>query len=157
MKKLFTLLLFVAFTATAQVPGAMIKDIAFKSEAELTAKYGKPKKTARDPSNEPLTIDDLLDTGNYTLEWKFKNGERVEVEYRDKNFTTPSTIYISDIKTTPDNFYKLFGWDKPKSKFEYPTLEFIGLSGFKANYDIVLKSLFIIFDNPKPTTFGKRI
>jgi hypothetical protein len=148
MKQLFTLLLFVAFTATAQVPGAMIKDIAFKSEAELTAKYGKPVKVIETPEE-----DLILNKGNYTLTWNLK-GQKITVFYIDKSFKKAEFVTIYNFKFN-DDFYKSFGWDKPITSLKGNNVHYNGLKGVNGFFNIERNFLIIRFDNPKPTTFGK--
>lgn len=127
----------------------MIKDIAFKSEKELTAKYGKPKKTAKSPEQDALGL------GDYNLEWSMPNKQRIVVFYGDANFKKPEGISIYNYQFKKESFYKEFGWDKPIIKQEKGILKAIGLSGFYISYSENDKILILYLDNPELKSFGK--
>lgn len=143
------LLLIATATVHAQVSGEMIKDIVFKTEKELTAKYGKPVKIAESPE------EDILGYGNYSLEWTI-SGQRVIAFYKDKDFKVLDGVGIYNFKYNPDVTFKQLQWDKPTIVAEGDNLNFNGLSGLRAWIIKNDKLLMIKPDNPKPLTFGKK-
>lgn len=152
MLKNFTLLLFFVFaSASAQnLTGQLIKDAAFKSEKELTAKYGKPIKKAIDP--EDNIIEGLED---YSLEWSLK-GQRTIVFYKDKAFKQPQGICLYNY-TWVEDFYKALGWDKPLMEKSSKEIALRGLSGLRAKYNINDKLLIITLEKDSSfKNFGKR-
>ncbi|MBL7868867.1 MAG: hypothetical protein JNM71_12705 [Flavobacterium lindanitolerans] len=151
MLRNFTLLLlFVFASASAQnLTGQLIKDAAFKSEKELTAKYGKPIKKAIDP--EDNIIEGLED---YSLEWNLK-GQKTIVFYNDKAFKHPQGICLYNYKWS-DDFYKALGWDKPLMNRSSKEITLSGLSGLRAKYNINDKLLIITLEKDSPIKkFGK--
>lgn len=155
MLRIFTLLflMIIAPTTAQGVTGDMIKDIVFKKEQELTAKYGKPIKTAK-PADETWIFDD------YSLEWVI-NKQRILVSYEDSSFKKVKAITLYNYNFNKDTFYKNFGWDEPKLEegkgFKGVGISISGLNGFHAFYDTKTKYFTIRLKNPNIKTFGKKI
>lgn len=145
----------IGLTATQaqELTGQIIKDMVFKSEKELTAKYGKLEKTNNPVKDNPDTIDDLL--GYYSLTLPFKK-LYVNASYSDAKYQNPNNIMISGFKFDLATFYKQLGWDKPIVKQKGQELHITGLKGFVATYNYSSKSLYIRLKNPDIKTFGKK-
>ncbi|RWW91847.1 hypothetical protein [Flavobacterium cerinum] len=152
MLRIFTLLFLMAIApATAQgVTGDMIKDIVFKTEKELTAKYGKPEKEISKPG-------DVLAFGSYSLTW-VKDKKQITVFYEDDTFKKVESIALYAYVFNKDTFYKSFGWDKPVLNEDTKEIKVSGLNGFKAYY-VKRDKMFMISllrQNPNIKTFGKK-
>lgn len=152
MLRIFTLLFLMAIApATAQgVTGDMIKDIVFKTEKELTAKYGKPEKKIRH-------ADEFIAIPSYSLTW-VKDKQRITAFYADDTFKKVEGIALYSFTFNKETFYKSFEWDKPVLNEDAKEIKISGLNGFKAYYKVKDKMFMIslINENPNIKTFGKK-
>jgi len=92
--------------------------------------------------------------------WKLDDGGTARVFYTDSTKTTPEIVRLSNLNINVDFVYNKFGWDLPRPGYQKVKnkITYDDLYGIKSA-TVILSShtINITLDNPKESTFGKRI